>query len=68
MLPKVDRWTRWADLPEFLTVAEVQEYLRIGRTTAYDLIGAGIIKHIRLGRRILIPKSCLPRGTDNTLQ
>ena len=56
------RWLRWQDLPEFLTVEELREYLRIGRSTAYELVKSGDIKSIRLGRRVLIPRAAVPRG------
>lgn len=63
MLVKIDRWTRWEELPEFLSPAELQAYLGLGRTTVYDLLNAGAIRHVRLGRRILIPKVAVPRGS-----
>lgn len=59
---QVNRWVRWNDLPEFLTVEELREYLRIGRSTAYDLVRSGSIKSLRVGRRVLIPRAAVPRG------
>lgn len=56
------RWIRWQDLPEFLTVEELREYLRIGRSTAYELVRSGGIKCVRVGRRVLIPRAAVPRG------
>lgn len=38
------------------TVDEVAEQLGIGRTTAYDAINRGEIPHVRVGRRIVVPK------------
>ena len=38
----------------FLTVMEFCAMARIGRTTFYRLMKAGIIPHTRLGNRILI--------------
>lgn len=37
----IDRHTRFDDLPEFLTVAEVQRYLDLSRNGAYGLIREG---------------------------
>ena len=39
-----------------LTVAEAARVLRISRNLAYDLIAQGRLPHLRLGRRILIPR------------
>lgn len=39
-----------------LTVAEAAGVLRISRNLAYDLIAQGRLPHVRLGRRILIPR------------
>lgn len=43
-------------LPDVLTVAQLQDYLKIGRKAAYDLIHIGAIKHLKIGRTIRIPK------------
>ena len=39
-----------------LTVREAAKLLRISPNTCYELIRQGRIPHIRLGRRILIPR------------
>jgi excisionase family DNA binding protein len=39
-----------------LTVAEAARLLHISRNLAYELVAQGRIPHIRLGRRILIPR------------
>ena len=39
-----------------LTVPEAAELLRISRNLAYELVHQGGLPHIRLGRRILIPR------------
>lgn len=41
---------------DVMTVDELKEVLRIGRNAAYELIKNGSIKHIRVGKKILIPK------------
>ncbi|WP_432664200.1 helix-turn-helix domain-containing protein [Wukongibacter baidiensis] len=38
------------------TVREVAKVLEIGMNSAYDLIHENVIPHIRLGRKIRIPK------------
>jgi len=50
------------DLPEFLSPEEFWRFLRIGRSTVYDLLRRNEIPHVRFGRVIRIPKSAIPRG------
>lgn len=45
--------------PDVLTVAQVAAALRIGKNKAYELINSHIIGSKRIGRKILVPKSCL---------
>ena len=49
-----------------MTVAEVQAALGIGRSLAYKLITAGAIKHMRIGKRIKIPKAYLIAYVTNS--
>ena len=44
-----------------LTVEQAAEILGISRPTAYLAIRTGEIPHIRIGRRILIPRAALER-------
>jgi excisionase family DNA binding protein len=57
-----------ADYPDVLTVPEVMAITRLGRNTVYESIGRGEIPHIKLGRRVLVPKAALRRlfETGNT--
>ncbi len=41
---------------DVLTVKELQDVLQVGRTTAYNLVNGKIIKNLRVGSKILIPK------------
>ena len=45
--------------PDVLTIAEMQEALGIGRSMAYRLIKGGKVKHLRIGKKIKIPKRFL---------
>ncbi|MFB2022231.1 helix-turn-helix domain-containing protein [Pseudoflavonifractor sp. P01025] len=45
------------ELPLTLRVEELMPILNIGRNTAYELVRSGTIRSIRVGRKILIPKS-----------
>lgn len=42
-----------------LSVEETAKYLGIGRNKAYELVGSGIIPHIKLGNRLRVPRKIL---------
>jgi excisionase family DNA binding protein len=42
---------------QLLTIAGLQEYLSISRTTVFNLMKAKRIKYARVGRRVLFRKS-----------
>jgi excisionase family DNA binding protein len=60
----IDRKTRFADLPDFLSAEETRAYLRLGRSTLYDLLRRGELAHIRFGRVIRIPRTALRKYID----
>lgn len=45
--------------PDVLTVEQMAEALRIGKNKAYELVNNRVIGYKRIGRKILIPKTCL---------
>lgn len=45
--------------PDVVTVKEMQTMLRIGRSTAYKLIGDGVIPSVRIGSSYLITKKSI---------
>jgi excisionase family DNA binding protein len=47
-----------------LTVEEAATMLGISRAFAYEAVNRGEIPHIRIGRRILVPRSALDRLLD----
>ena len=49
----------YESLPLVLTVDEVMELLRTGRTATYEAIRRGEIPSIRVGRRIRVPRDPL---------
>lgn len=48
-----------ADKPVLLTPEEVAESLRIARSRVYDLIAAGTLRSVRIGRSRRIPRESL---------
>lgn len=42
---------------EWMTVAEMQEYMRASRTKAYELIWSGEVDSYKLGRKLLVSRA-----------
>lgn len=51
--------TTYEQLPLFLTVEELATTLKIGKTTAYQLVRSDRIKSYRAGNQYRIPKESL---------
>jgi len=47
--------------PDVLTVFEAAKLLRLGKNATYEAIRRGIIPSLRIGRRIVVPKTALER-------
>ncbi len=47
------------DYPDVLTIYHLCEILHIGRQTVYQLLQDEAIKHVRVGRKYIIPKTSL---------
>jgi excisionase family DNA binding protein len=50
--------------PLVYTVMQTATLLGISRTHAYELVARGDLAHIRLGRRIVVPRQSLERLLD----
>ncbi len=50
--------------PLLFTVPEAASILRISRNSAYELLRQNILPHIRLGRRILVPRHALEQWIE----
>jgi len=48
--------TRVVPVPAVVSVADAATMLGISRAFAYELVARGTLTHIRLGRRIVIPR------------
>ena len=53
------------EYPDLMTPDEAREALGIGRTMMYRLLNDGSIKHLRIGRRVKIPKRYLLDFVEN---
>lgn len=51
--------TNYGAIPSLLTVEELAEQLRIGRSSAYTLVKSRQIRSIRIGRTIRIPRNAV---------
>lgn len=49
---------------EYLKVSEMAEFLQIGRTRAYELVGTGEIPSVRIGRSIRVSRRDLERWLE----
>ncbi len=47
------------EYPLLLSVEDLMSILRVGRSTAYDLVRAGKIRSVKVGRQIRIPREAL---------
>jgi excisionase family DNA binding protein len=55
---------RFEDLDDILSVDETAAFLRVGRSLVYDAIRVKTIPAVRIGKRILVPKSGLKQFVD----
>lgn len=46
----------FAEYPDVVSIDEIQRMLRIGRSSAYDLLKSGAIKSIKVGKRYIVTK------------
>jgi len=51
----IDERRRTEPLPILLTVRQAADLLAIGRTTAYELIAAGHLEVVHIGRSVRVP-------------
>lgn len=51
--------------PDVLTVMEAARVLKVGRTTMYRLVQNGEVKHLKIGRKVLIPRIYLQNFIEN---
>lgn len=50
-----------ADRPLVLSVVDAARLLGISRAHAYELVARGELAHIRLGRRVVVPRRAIDR-------
>ncbi len=53
---------------EWLKVPEMAEFLRIGRSRAYELVGSGEIPSIKIGRSVRVNRGDLERWLEGRRQ
>ncbi len=54
--------------PDVLTVQEAGEVLRVGRTTMYRLVQNGRVQSVKIGRKVLIPRTFLQNFLENSAE
>lgn len=50
---------RYDDLPDLLRPDDLMKFLHLGRSTVYELLGAGTIPSVRLGHQYRVSKRAL---------
>jgi len=55
---KVER-LMFANYPDVMNIKDIQSALSVSRSTAYQLISTGAIKHWKIGKSIKVPKAFL---------
>jgi excisionase family DNA binding protein len=50
---------RLEDLPDVLTMEELESVTRLGRSSTYKAVSNGSIPSVRIGGRLLVPKAAL---------
>lgn len=53
------------NVPDVLTIPELQKVLRIGRNTAYRLVQSKKIRSIRIGKSIRVPREYVKEFVEN---
>jgi excisionase family DNA binding protein len=53
------------DYPDVITIAQLMEMLRIGKSSAYSLLQQNKINHVRVGRKYIIPKQSVVGFVSN---
>lgn len=53
---------------EYMKVAEMAEFLQIGRSRAYELVGSGEIPSVRIGRSVRVSRRKLERWLEEQSQ
>jgi len=54
--------------PVLVTVEEAAQLLRIGRTTAYELVMSGKLQSVKVGRRRLVVRDGVGRYVDELVR
>ena len=55
----------YAELPDLLTPDEARAYLRVGRSTIYEMLRENKLPHLRCGVQYRIPKQGLRRMLES---
>ena len=59
MISMASKYRSYDELPLTLRVEDLMSILDVGRNTAYELVRCGMIRSIRIGKQLRIPKDAL---------
>ena len=49
----------FSNYPDIVSVEQVAQMLGIGKSSAYDLLQTNQIRHVRVGRKYIVPKQAV---------
>lgn len=49
----------FSEYPDIVTVDNIMEMLHIGKSSAYSLLQSNQIRHVKVGRKYIIPKQAV---------
>lgn len=61
------RYTRYEDIPQYMTVGEFAKVLDIGTSAAYNIVRSDQIEKIKIGKSYRIPKDELLKLTGKSI-
>lgn len=59
---------RFEDLPDFFTIKELQQYLRIGTNKAYELANRKDFPSLRFGNKKIFPKTQFKKWLEQEVE
>lgn len=62
------KYLRFDDLPDFLTIEELRQYLRIGANKAYELANKPGFPHLKVGNKKIFPKHKVQEWLNNEIE
>lgn len=66
--PDIEQGMRYEDLPDYLTIKELKQYLRCGETRVYELANTKGFPSLRHGSKFIFPKDRVKAWVDREVE